>query len=170
MTIGIALVVVGVVALVGFGLTAGQLTAQDHQLEGLPQQNADGTWTPEWFGVGDSNGVKVGIIRTAHMMGDGPYPSPVYSLDDHTIQIGWTGEFGYWALDAVEPWCTGCTRVTEEIGEGETRMLVTETFNHDRTITLTTETTDSDGNTTTVVEIIEEGTDGEEGPTGNTGG
>ena len=44
---------------------------------------------------------------------------------------------------------------------------MTDVFNADRTITRTTEDIDPDGNVTTTVEIIEEGADDEEGPTGN---
>ncbi len=144
---------------------AGESMAQDRD-PGLPY-NDNGTWTPEYFPVSDSGGNTVGVVRSADTFGEEDvHPHPVYSLEDNTRQIGSLGEHGYWAIGGPRPWCTGC--IDQTISEGPNgKIVVTDVYNDDRTITRTTETTDTAGNTTTAVEIIEAGTDGEEGPTGN---
>ena len=139
--------------------------AQDRE-PGLPY-NVDGTWTPEYFPVSDSEGNTVGVVKSADAFGEEDvHPHPVYSLDNHDVQVGWVGEHGYWALGGPKAWCTACIRVHEEGGPNG-RLVITDTYNEDRTITRTTERTDNDGNTTKTVEIITEGTDGPPGPTGS---
>ena len=154
--------------------TTGILMAQDPSPDdwavGLPQMNEDGSWTPEWMGVGSESGLTVGVARTADLFGDSDvYPAPVYDEDDHAVQIGWVGENGYWAIGAESPWCLDCISGTGDESADGSSYTVTDTYNEDRTITRTTTVTDADGNTQTAVEIIEEGTDGEEGPVGSTG-
>ncbi len=153
--------------LVTIVVLTGESMAED-RVEGLPY-NIDGTWTPEYFPVSDREGNTVGVVRSEDTFGEEDvHPHPVYSLEDNTRQIGYLGKHGYWANGEKRPWCTGCVVGSEEEGPNG-KIVVTDVYNDDRTITRTTETTDTAGNTTTVVEIIEEGTDGEEGPTGNTG-
>ncbi len=158
-TFAVAAIVVTAVILTG------ESTAQDTD-PGLPY-NDNGTWTPEYFPVSDSGGNTVGVVRSADTFGEEEvYPHPVYSLEDNTRQIGSLGEHGYWAIGQPRPWCTGCSSTLTSEGPNG-KIVITELKNADRTITRTTETTDAAGNTTTAVEIIEAGTDGEEGPTGN---
>ncbi len=161
--------VIATVAAATTGILMAQDPSDDDWMIGLPQQNEDGTWTPEWFEVGNSTGAAAGVARTADLFGDSDvYPAPVYDLNDHSIHIGYVGEFGYWAIGEKSPWCLDCISIIEEsLGENGERHVVTDTYNADRTITRTTTETDADGNTTTAVETIEEGTDGEEGPTGS---
>ena len=67
------------------------------------------------FGLKGS--VTVGVTRTADVLGDNaPHPIPVYDADDTTVQIGWLGEHGYWAIGQPKAWCEGCIGGTEEIG------------------------------------------------------
>ena len=154
------IIILAVVLAAATMTTTGILMAQDpgpdDWADGLPQQNEDGTWTPEYIGVGDESGLQVGVARTADLFGDSDiHPTPVYDEDNHTVQIGWVGENGYWAIGDNRPWCSGCIDVTEGSAADGSGYKVTETYNEDRTITRTTETTDSAGNTTTVVTIIE---------------
>jgi len=154
----LALVLV-TVASVTTGILVAQTPSEDDWMVGLPVQNADGTWDPEWTRVSDNTGAIVGVHRTADVMGDREvYPLPVYDKDNTSVQVGWLGDHGYWAIGSEMPWCTDCVAVTEEVVDGVVKLRITDTYNEDRTITRTTETTDDDGNTTTVVQTIEEGT------------
>ena len=67
---------------------------------GLPVQNADGSWTPEFTQVGDSTGATAGVTRNEQVHGDIEYyPIPVHNSADYSVQVGWLGSGGYWPLE-----------------------------------------------------------------------
>ncbi len=151
---------------VTFVVMSAESTAQDTD-PGLPY-NDNGTWTPEYFPVSDSEGNTVGVVRSADTFGeDSMLPHPVYSVGDNRVQVGWMGERGYWALGEKQAWCTECVLTDSAYSSDGSSVVVTETYNEDYTITRTTTTTDSTGDTITAVETIEAGTDGPPGPTGS---
>ena len=58
--------------------------------DGMPTQNEDGSWTPEFTMVGDRMGGIAGVARHEDVHGElEVYPIPVYSVDDHSLQVGW---------------------------------------------------------------------------------
>ena len=72
---------------------------------------------PDAQQVVDSTGTVVGVVRTEDVFGDDEvYPHPVYSLDDHNLQVGWLGQHGYWAIGQQKAWCTDCVSRVESIG------------------------------------------------------
>ena len=73
----IVVLAVAVTAIVGIiGTLAGVGTAQDVD-PGLPY-NDNGTWTPEYFPVSDSEGNRVGVVKSADTFGeDSVHPHPV---------------------------------------------------------------------------------------------
>ncbi len=163
------LVAVIVVLVAAAALVTGAAIAA--QKNDRPWVGENGVWdmsqAPETQTVVDSTGIVVGVAMTEDVLGDeGVYPHPVYSLDDHSVQVGWLGRHGYWAIGQPEAWCAGCTSRTESLGENGSSHVITDTYNADRTITRVTEVTDENGNTTTV-EQITEGTEGGPGSTGN---
>ena len=161
-------VAVAAVASVTTGILMAQSPGDDNWMVGLPQQNADGTWEPEFFPAFTGSGHPAGVTRTADTFGGADiYPLPVYDEDDTSVQIGWLGTKGFWGLDEQSPWCSDCVSVTEEIEDGVVILRVTDEYHEDRTITRTTEETDEDGNVTTTIETITEGTEGPPGSTGS---
>ena len=151
--IPIAATFVVTAVLVTIVMMGSESTAQDEET-GLPY-NDNGTWTPEYFPVSDSEGNTVGVVKSADAFGDEDvHPHPVYSLTDHSQQVGYLGDSGYWAIDEEKPWCTGCIHMSEEVGSGG-KLRVTDTYNSDYTITRKTETWDANGNKTTTVEEID---------------
>ena len=74
-------------------------------------------------------GKAVGVAKTSEVLGDEEvFPNPVYSLDDHSVQVGFLGKNGYWAIGEQEPWCETCVSVSEELGENGAKIVITETY------------------------------------------
>ena len=66
-------------------------------MKDTPVRNAYGSWTPEWEDVGGGSRFPDVVGVAPDMHGDtSVYPTPVYSLDDHSVQIGWLGAHGYY--------------------------------------------------------------------------
>ena len=129
-------------------------TAQDEET-GLPY-NDNGTWTPEYFPVSDSEGNTVGVVKSADAFGDEDvHPHAVYSSTDHTQQVGYLDDHGYWAIGAEKPWCTNCKDILEYGGTDGSRTVRTDDYGPNYTITRTTEKWDADGNKTTTVGEID---------------
>ena len=151
-------VTIAIVATVTTGILMAESPGDDDWMVGLPAQNDDGSWDPPYFPVSNEFGVRVGVHRTGDSFGGADvYPIPVYNQKDTSIQIGWLGEHGYWAIGEQSPWCADCVETVESVLDGKVVHRVTDTYNEDRTITRTTEQIDDDGNVTTTVETITEG-------------
>ena len=87
--------------------------------EGMPMQNEDGTWTPEFKLVTDSMGEIAGVARNEDIHGDiEVYPIPVYTLEDQGVRVGWMDASGYWPLGEERPRCRDCFSVSKEWGKG----------------------------------------------------
>ena len=124
-----------VVAVMTTTLSAGIiLVAQDRdgakdRMEDMLVRNADGSWTPEWEYVGAGSGFPdvVGVSRTSDLHDDtSVYPTPVYSLDDHSVQIGWLGAQGYYPIEgSMPPACQGCPTVVKRVDEDGTTYRLT---------------------------------------------
>ena len=98
-------------------VTGAVMAAQE---DDRPWVDENGIWdmskVPATQGVVNSTGEQVGVIMTDDLFNDVD-PLPVYSLEDHTLQIGFVGSKGYWANGESEPECDGCYTVIEHVDE-----------------------------------------------------